>query len=235
MYDAAVFDMDGLLLDSERPIRDAWFQVMRNNGIEFSESVYLEVVGRNHADSNAILTNHLGGASTFDKVCAQVNALLLERCETAGYRTKPGAVELLSLLRERRIPLCVASSTNRLEVRRRLQKSGLHHFFDAIAGGDEVLIGKPGPDLFLLAAQRLGIAPSRCLVFEDSEHGAIGAMAAGMSAVLVPDLKQPSASVEEKCSTVLQSLMQALPLCESWFPLPTASGNKRYNSPANTC
>lgn len=219
MYNAAVFDMDGLLLDSERPIRDAWLQVALENGIEFSESAYLEVVGRNHADSTSILVDYIGDEVIFQKVCAQVDVLLSDRTEAVGYQVKPGAIELLSLLREREIPCCVASSTNRIEVRRRLQKSGLDRFFDAIAGGDEVLKGKPGPDLFLLAAERLGVNPRHCLVFEDSEHGARGAIAAGMSAMLVPDLKTPSASVQAKCVTILPSLVQALPLCEAWFPL----------------
>jgi HAD superfamily hydrolase (TIGR01509 family) len=219
MYSAAVFDMDGLLLDSERPIRDAWLQATLENGIQFSESTYLQVVGRNHADSNSILIEHLGDELIFQKVCAQVDVLLSELTNSVGYQVKPGAIELLSLLRKRGIPCCVASSTNRAEVQRRLQKSGLDGFFDAIVGGDEVLKGKPNPDLFLLAAGRIGVSPGHCLVFEDSEHGARGAIAAGMSAMLVPDLKTPSADVQAMCVAVLPSLIQALPLCEAWFPL----------------
>jgi HAD superfamily hydrolase (TIGR01509 family) len=218
MFSAAIFDMDGLLLDSERLIRDAWLQVSLENGIEFSESVYLDVVGRNHADSTSILIDHIGDQPTFAKICREVDMLLSERTEAAGYPLKPGAFELLSLLRERGIPCAVASSTNRHEVQRRLQKTGLARFFGIIAGGDEVLKGKPAPDLFLLAAEHLGSTPGQCLVFEDSEHGAKGAIAAGMSALLVPDLKTPSASVQTMCFGVLPSLQETLPLCETWFP-----------------
>jgi HAD superfamily hydrolase (TIGR01509 family) len=219
MFSAAVFDMDGLLLDSERLIRDAWIQASFENGIAFSESVYLEVVGRNSADSTSILMDHIGDDLVFSKICAQADTLLSERTISLGYPVKPGAIELLSLLNERNIPCCVASSTNRAEVRRRLQKSGLDGFFDAIVGGDEVLKGKPNPDLFLLAAGRIGVSPGHCLVFEDSEHGARGAIAAGMSAILVPDLKTPCAGVQAMCVNVLPSLVEALPLCEAWFPL----------------
>jgi HAD superfamily hydrolase (TIGR01509 family) len=219
MFRAAIFDMDGLLLDSERLIRDAWLQVSLENGIEFSESVYLDVVGRNHADATSILIDHIGDEPTFRKIWCEVDVLLSERTQAAGYPLKPGAIELLSLLRERRIPCAVASSTNRHEVQQRLQKTGLDSFFETIAGGDEVLKGKPHPDLFVLAAERLGSFPSHCLVFEDSEHGARGAIAAGMSALLVPDLKIPSASVQTMCFGVLPSLEKALPLCETWFPL----------------
>jgi HAD superfamily hydrolase (TIGR01509 family) len=219
MYSTAVFDMDGLLLDSERLIRDAWIQASFENGIAFSESIYLEVVGRNSADSTSILMDHIGDDLAFSKICAQADALMSERTISLGYPVKPGAIELLSLLNERNIPCCVASSTNRAEVRRRLQKSGLDGFFDVIAGGDEVLKGKPAPDLFLLVAGRIGVSPDQCLVFEDSEHGARGAIAAGMSAMLVPDLKTPSAGVQAMCVTVLPSLVQALPLCEAWFSM----------------
>jgi beta-phosphoglucomutase-like phosphatase (HAD superfamily) len=102
-------------------------------------------------------------------------------------------------------------------VRRRLDRTGLLGFFGAVCSGDEVRKGKPSPDLFLLASQRLGVAPQDCLVFEDSEYGVIGALAAGMSAVIVPDLKLPGADTASNCIAVLESLEQALPRCAAWF------------------
>ena len=217
MYKAAIFDLDGLLIDSERAIRDAWLQVARRNNVALTEAEYLRVVGRNEADSKAILGEIFRGSVSFEEARRCVDILLVESDAARGYGVKPGAVALLTRLRAQAVPCGVASSTRISEVRRRLDHSVLLAFFGAICGGDEVAKGKPGPELFLLASERLGIEPQDCLVFEDSEHGAIGAVAAGMSVVVVPDLKAPDAEVRANCIAVLESLNQALPLCEAWF------------------
>jgi beta-phosphoglucomutase-like phosphatase (HAD superfamily) len=217
MYKAAIFDLDGLLIDSERAIRDAWLEVARRNRVALTEAEYLQVVGRNEADSKAILGEIFGGSVSFEEARAGVEILLTEGDVARGYGVKPGAVALLTQLRARAVPCGVASSTRKSEVRRRLELSALLAFFGAICGGDEVAKGKPSPDVFLLAGERLGIEPEHCLVFEDSEHGVIGAVAAGMSAVVVPDLKAPNAEVRASCVAVLESLDQALPLCDAWF------------------
>ena len=207
MYKAAIFDLDGLLIDSERAIRDAWLEVARRNHVALTEAEYLQVVGRNEADSKLILGEIFRGKFSFEEARAGVEILLAEGDAARGYEVKPGAVALLTRLRARAVPCGVASSTRKTEVRRRLELSVLLSFFG----------GKPSPDLFLLASERLGIEPEDCLVFEDSEHGVIGAVAAGMSAVVVPDLKTPNAGVRASCVAVLASLDQALPLCDAWF------------------
>jgi HAD superfamily hydrolase (TIGR01509 family) len=217
MYVAAIFDMDGLLLDSERPIRDAWLLAARDAGLTLSEAAYLTVVGTNEIDSKAALCEILGDEASYELVRARADALVREHETRAGYATKAGAGELLSLLGARGIACGVASSTRRAEVRRRLDAAGLAGYFRAISGGDEVTRGKPHPDLFLLAADRLGARSDACLVFEDSEAGATGALAAGMSVVMVPDLKRPDADIQAACVGVLRSLMDALPHCDAWF------------------
>jgi HAD superfamily hydrolase (TIGR01509 family) len=217
MYAAAIFDMDGLLLDSERPVRDAWLLAARDTGVALSEAAYLTVVGTNEADSKLVLCEVMGDENSYRLVRARADALLQEYEARTGYAAKPGASEVLSLLGARGVACGVASSTRRAEVRRRLDAAGLAGYFHSICGGDEVHRGKPSPDLFLLAAARLGMSPHACLVFEDSEAGAAGALAAGMSVVLVPDLKRPSAIMQEACVRVLQSLADALPHCAAWF------------------
>lgn len=148
MYSAAVFDMDGLLLDSERPIRDAWREVVREVGLEIDDAVYLQVVGRQEADVREILGEALRGRMSFDEACERVRAQVSGNQIANGYRVKPGAVDLLSLLRARGVPCCVASSTRLAEVERRLTDADLLKFFEVIAGGDEVARAKPSPDLF---------------------------------------------------------------------------------------
>ncbi len=217
LFRAAVFDMDGLLLDSERPIRDAWLRAARELGAPLDETGYLEVVGRNQTDSRALLTQRLGGAGAYQALRERAEALLAGMLAARSYAVKAGVIALLQALRERGVPCVVASSTGRAEVERRLQHAGLAAFFGGFSGGDEVARGKPAPDLFLLAAQRAGQRPQDCLVFEDSEHGARGAHAAGMGVVIVPDLKTPSLDARETSLAVLQSLHDSLARLDTWF------------------
>lgn len=220
MFKAAIFDMDGLLIDSERPIMQAWLEVAARHEIPLDEATYLQVVGRNAADSRKVLDGLFPAAFPFEVARERVQVLLDERHAARGYPAKPGALALLSRLRQLGVPCGVASSTRVREIRRRLELAGLLGFFQSISGGDEVVRGKPDPELFLLAGTRIGIDPARCMVFEDSEFGAAGALAAGMSVVLVPDLKAPSARIQSTCKAILPSLEDALPPSEDWFPAP---------------
>jgi HAD superfamily hydrolase (TIGR01509 family) len=127
-----------------------------------------------------------------------------------GPPLKPGLLPLLDGLEALRLPLAVASATARAEIERRLAGVSLLRRFDAVVGGDEVARGKPAPDLFLLAAGRLGARPADCLVLEDSEAGVRAAAAAGMAVVMVPDLVEPSPSVRALAEAVLPSLAEAL-------------------------
>jgi beta-phosphoglucomutase-like phosphatase (HAD superfamily) len=213
VYRAAIFDMDGLLLDSERPIRDAWMRAAGELGFALDPASYLGAVGRNAADATAVLTRALGGTHAFERVQQRAAALLAGHL----FSTKPGVAAVLAWLQAAQVPRAVASSTHHGEVRRRLTGAGLIDAFQSISGGDEVARGKPNPDLFLLAAQRLGMAPAACLVFEDSEAGARGALAAGMGVVIVPDLKTPGDDVAQRSVRVLESLLQAPGWLAAWF------------------
>ena len=217
MYEAAIFDMDGLLLDSERPVRDAWLLAARQTGLALSEAGYLTVVGINDMDARKALCELLGDERSYERLRARADELVRTHEAGIGYAAKAGVHELLVRLGERGVACGVASSTRLVEVRRRLDAAGLAGYFRSCSGGDEVAQGKPDPELFLLAAGRLGASPAACLVFEDSEAGATGALAAGMSVVVVPDLKRPSAAVRAACVAVLHSLAEAVPLCDEWF------------------
>jgi HAD superfamily hydrolase (TIGR01509 family) len=216
-FRAAVFDMDGLLLDSERPVRDAWRAATREFGVSLSDTDYLAVVGRSEVDSRAELQRLLGAGVSYEAVRARAGVIVEQALGTDGYAVKAGVVALLRALHDRGVICVVASSTHHEEVRQRLERAGLAGYFSAISGGDEVERGKPHPDLFLLAAQRAGHDPSLCLVFEDSEHGARGAIAAGMSVVIVPDLKTPSDDAAAACVAVLASLHDAQVHVVDWF------------------
>ncbi len=214
-FKAVVFDMDGLLLDSERPTRAAWRAAAAAFGVPLSEEEYLSVVGLNHAASAARMLGWFGGdAARFAAAGAQAAAAL---SNGPPFDPKPGARRLLETLAEARIPCAVASSTHRAEVERRLTRAGLLGHFSALCGGDEVVHGKPAPDLYLLALQRLGATPATSLAFEDSGHGVQAALAAGLATVAVPDLKAPSPEWLSRCLAVLPSLDAVGARSPEWF------------------
>lgn len=217
MYTTAIFDMDGLLLDSERPIRDAWEAVLTDMGRVYDHALYLSAVGRNFADTRTLLSEGHGDGFDFDAAIAQVRQRLACTVEHTGYPVKPGVHELLRGLSDRGVRRAVASSTALDGIGQRLRRSGLLDYFEHLAGGNEVRHGKPAPDIFLLAASRLGVAPETCLVFEDSSYGAQGALAAGMGVVLVPDLKSPSAAIADQALRILGSLEEAGAFLDEWF------------------
>lgn len=216
MHTTAIFDMDGLLLDSERPIRDAWEAVLTGMGLVYDHGLYLSAVGRNLADTRVLLAQGHGPGFDFDEALAQVRLRLADTVER-GFAVKPGVRELLAELSGRGIRSAVASSTALERIGQRLEKAGLSDYFEHLAGGDEVRRGKPEPDIFLLAAARLGVPPETCLVFEDSSYGAQGALAAGMGVILVPDLKPPTEEIERRALSVLGSLDESLGFVDEWF------------------
>jgi HAD superfamily hydrolase (TIGR01509 family) len=221
-YAAAVFDMDGLLLDSERPVRDAWMQVAADAGVALTPAAYLDLIGRNHRDSTLRLRAIFGDDALLADAHRRVERLLAERFGERPFDVKPGARRLLQALRDARIPRAVASSTHRAEIERRLARADLLDFFQAVCGGDEVTHGKPAPDIYLLAVTRLGVAAPTTLAFEDSGHGALAALAAGLGVVVVPDLKPPEPAWQSRSVAVLDSLEAAAAYSAAWFGIEVA-------------
>lgn len=229
MFAAAIFDMDGLLIDSERPIMAAWIEAARTLDIELSHSQYLQVVGLSTVESEHILASLLGGSEAYRHAIEHVRRYLqLERADGAPlFPIKPGAAEFLGALRERGIRCAVASSSTRRQIEACLGSLGLLHHFSAFAGGDEVTRAKPDPALYLLAAERLDVAPADCIAFEDSENGAKSALAAGLRVVVVPDLKHPPEAITGRAFHVLESLHDAVPHLPRWFPSPAGTQGKQ--------
>lgn len=217
MHLAALFDMDGLLIDSERAIMDCWLAVARDFGVALTHETYLAVVGRNARESDEIFAGVFGGWATYRQADEAVQRALAGRTARGGYPVKPGAKELLEILAARGVPCAVASSSSRHEIETRLEAAGVRHRFASVAGGDEVSRGKPDPAVYVLAAGRLGVEAGRCLAFEDSPNGARAALAAGASLALVPDLVAPPAELASRSLCVLASLEEAVPHVPRWF------------------
>ncbi|MFN4895545.1 MAG: HAD family hydrolase [Pseudomonadota bacterium] len=206
---ACIFDMDGVLLDSERFQRDLVISASQELGYDIPNDVYLACVGRNERDTRQIFEERISSTFPHQVVSERVDARIAALIANDGWPLKPGVVGVLENLKAKGLRLCVATSTAKPRAQDRLVSAKIRHFFEHISGGDEVSNGKPAPDLFLLAAGRLKLAPSDCLVIEDSEYGAQAALAAGMGCVMVPDLKTPPDWIRPKLEGVFENLVSA--------------------------
>lgn len=206
---AVIFDMDGLMFDTERLARQAWRSALADHGYDLDDDLYLSVVGRTAQEAGAIFARALGPGVPIDDVAGDAARRLRDLLLPVP-PLKPGLVTLLDGIGDLRLPAGVASSTAHAEVERRLVAAGLRRRFAAVVGGDEVAHGKPAPDLFLMAGERLGMARDRCLVLEDSEAGIGAAAAAGMMSVMIPDLVAASPAVRASAVTVVASLSDVL-------------------------
>ena len=216
MNRAVIFDMDGLLLDSERPYRDAWLVVSDQKGYPLNELTYMQAVGRDDRDTRAIFCAQFGDNFPYDEICAGVRIIVDQHTGEKGHALKDGVVDLLEDLAQRPIPCAVATSTIRQKALARLGQADILRFIRDVSGGDEVTRGKPEPDLYLLAAKKMGVAPGQCLVFEDSAPGARAAHKAGMRVIVIPDLMEPPEDVRKFSFGIFSSLRDARPAIERW-------------------
>jgi HAD superfamily hydrolase (TIGR01509 family) len=215
-YAGAIFDMDGLLFDTELLGRQAWSEALERFGYRLTEELYLSFIGRDIGWRGRLLKQHFGPEFPFEAVKQARMALGDARELAEGVPPKPGARELVLALHERGVPLALATGTERARARRRLEAAGMAECFRTIVTSEDVPQGKPAPDTFLEAARRLGLAPSACIVFEDSCAGASAAAAAGAGIVLVPDMESPE-PVRHLIRHELSDLTAALALIDSWF------------------
>jgi HAD superfamily hydrolase (TIGR01509 family) len=204
--EAVIFDMDGLMLDTEAPALRAWERAARGLGRDFDLTLCRQMIGRDFGDCVALIRARHGADYPVDELTRAWAADYDTIVAAEGIALKPGLVEILDLLDERGIATAVATSTRRERALAKLDRVGLTHRFAALVGGDEIAHGKPAPDIFLAAAARLGVPAGDCIVLEDSEPGIIGAAAAGMMPVMVPDLHQPSVELLLLKPLVLGSL-----------------------------
>ena len=217
-FKAAIFDMDGLLIDSERAISKAWIEGAQALGFRLQMADFMDVIGRASQQSEAILIGLLGSEEAMRATAAKARTLLPQAGGGPVFPLKSGALPLLQALHAAGIPCAVASSSNVDEIRHRLGHVDVLKYFRCIAGGNEVTHGKPDPALYLLAAARLDVEPEDCIAFEDSENGARAAQAAGVRVVIVPDLKHPPDDVAARAHGVIDSLAEAIDHVPHWFP-----------------
>ncbi len=208
--DAVIFDMDGLLLDSERLALALHEQAASDLGLRWDHDISLQMVGLNSRDSAHILTQAFGADYPVEALNARFGELYEAAIQAGSIPLKPFVRELLQRLEALRIPCAVATSTRRVRAEAKLSHAKLLPQFKALACGDEVLRGKPHPEIYELAAQRVGAQPTRCLALEDSNAGVRAAVSAGMKVVMVPDLLRPDADIRRLGVPAVESLRDVL-------------------------
>ena len=211
--EAVVFDMDGLMLDSERAINECMARAASDLGHELPASLWLQMIGGGDGLCRRLLADRIGTDATVE-LLARAEAMY-DVVADAGIAHRPGIIDLLDWLVARGIPRAVATSTRRSLAMRKLAAAGLLPYFDAVATSSDVAAPKPAPDVYLLAASKLGVAPARCLVLEDSPTGVRAALAAGMTPVQVPDMLVPDDAARALGHRIVASLGDAQRLLEA--------------------
>ena len=202
---AAIFDMDGTLLDTEAAHRRAFVQTGAALGWPLSEDVLIAMVGIHRDENEQMLARHFGPDFPLDRFYAESDALF-DGALDAGVPLRPGAELILEHFRRAGVPMALATSTAAPFAQERLEKAGLARYFDVVVTRSDVANPKPDPEPYLLAASRLGVDPADAIAIEDSHPGVRSATGAGIATVMIPDLLPPSEELALACATVLPSL-----------------------------
>ena len=203
-----IFDMDGLLIDSERIINSAVVKAGHQMGLADIENVSLLTIGTSNQRTREIYAEHYGQMD-FDLLMELKHKYIDEIIGNSGFPAKKGVYELLESVTRKGYKIALGSSTREAAVREFLGKLNILRYFDILVCGDMGFKSKPCPDIFLACAEKMGIEPCRCAVLEDSPNGIKAAYAAGMIPIMVPDMIAPTEEIMPMVYSVCASLTEA--------------------------
>lgn len=216
-YKGAIFDMDGLLFDTERMYQQTWREIAEEMGICLDNGFTKAISGTNGLHMCRMIEKYYhfrDGTSIMEKCIKRMNQKL-----SIYVPIKKGVYEILNFFSEKGIPMAVASSSTMQQIEKNLHMAEIYDYFSAIVSGEEVKHGKPEPDIFICAAQKIGCTPQECFVFEDSENGIKAGYAAGCFTIMVPDIIEASSAIEPYCKKICQDLYQAEHEIRKLFPI----------------
>lgn len=214
MIKGVLFDMDGLMFDTERIWSESWLETGRQWGIPITEAIVCSMRGRNHDGCDEICRQNFGPQFDAPAFRAAATQRMRAQVDRDGVPVKPGLKALLQELRRRDIPAILATSTTRNTALSYLERAGVGEYFKGAVCGDEVQNSKPHPEVFLKAAALTGAAPQCCMVLEDSPNGIRAGAAAGCVPVMVPDLTLPDGEMQSLAAHIIPSLADAIPLLD---------------------
>ena len=211
---AVIFDMDGLMFDTEQLYERTWGQAVSEQGKVFTRKIHSLIMGRSKADSAQILLDVYGPDFPVQKVIDRQTPLFFEALQTEQISAKKGLFPLLDALEQRGLKKAVASSSQRKKIDFLLKQHGLEHRFDCVVSGHQVHASKPNPEIFLLTAEQLGEPPANVLVLEDSNAGIRAAHNGGFRSILIPDLCKLEPDVLQLCLRKVDSLDDVIPIID---------------------
>jgi HAD superfamily hydrolase (TIGR01509 family) len=207
---AVIFDMDGVIFDTENLFLNCWREIAAEQGMANIDEVYRRVIGVKAAVSKAVFLEAYGADFAYDELNKRARTMFYAITEREGMPMKAGVVPLLDYLAGAGFALGLASSTPAKTVKRQLDGSGLLGYFQAVVGGDMVENSKPAPDIFLAACERIAAAPAETYAVEDSYNGVRSAHAAGMKVIMVPDIVPPDEEMRGLAGWIFPSLHELL-------------------------
>ena len=207
---AVIFDMDGVIFDSERLVIECWEVIAAKHNIPDIVEICMRVQGNNREETGRRFREKYGNDFPYEDYKKEVSALFRHLYGEGRLPLKPGVSEILEELKRRHMPLALASSTRTDIVKRELEDAHLLQYFDVVLGGDMVSRSKPEPDIFLAAAAALGADSVHCYVLEDSYNGIRAASRAGMHPIMIPDMQQPMEEVRKLAEVIVDNLLAAL-------------------------
>lgn len=213
MVKGAVFDMDGLMIDSERIVLMGYEFAAKKFGYDDRILKLAEAsIGRTKNDTRIIFNEAMGNGFDYDEFKPHVSRFVKDYYLENGIPVKKGLFELIDALKGEKYRLCVATSTSRETAIDQLTSAKIMPYFDDLVGGDDIKNGKPAPDIFLEAAARIGVEPKDCFVFEDSINGIKAAYSAGAKPIMIPDIVPPTDEILPMIYRKYASLDQAISL-----------------------
>lgn len=209
-FELIIFDLDGLLIDSERIALEQFLLTAEEFGIEIDQTVYMQCIGTNARRVDEILSTALSHQTEYLSFKAAWRDRYKSLIERQEIPLKAGAIEILKDIKSRQQSIALATSTETPQAIIKLANAGISDYFNAVIGGDQVARSKPAPDIYLKAAQEFKVNPEKCLALEDSENGVNAAINAGMKVIQIPDLVAPSAALKQQGHIILKSLQEVI-------------------------
>ncbi|MGN0168103.1 MAG: HAD family hydrolase [Acetatifactor sp.] len=207
---AVIFDMDGVLFDTERLCEKSWLVVAEKHGLPGMEEIFPKCIGLNANDSRRIVMNAYGEEFDYPGFREEASVWFWDYIEKNGLPVMEGVLEILEWLKENNWKVGLASSTRRSSVLNHLEQAGIRDYFSVIISGDMVEHSKPQPDIYLLACRELGAEPEQAYAIEDSPNGIRSAHRAGMIPLMVPDMIAPDEEMRELSRRIFKNLAEVL-------------------------
>lgn len=215
MIKAVIFDMDGLMFDTEKLWEDAFLVVGKKLGYHLSSDFHRTTIGTNYNSILKTFKKKFGDDFPFDTFYKECRNYMDSKIENEGIIMKKGLLDLLTYLKNNNYLIAIASSSKKQRIKWYLERAKIdENIFDTIVSGDEVPNGKPNPDIFLIASQNLNVNPTNAIVLEDSNNGIKAAYAAGCISILIPDLDIIKEDVLQKANYKFESLLDVIKFLE---------------------